>query len=308
MPTKNKHSQQATKPTKRAKKTPTIKKMDQKRDFISNKGTDSPTTAKLSEENTFALCKEQKLSFRELCLEAARVFIEGCIVTPDLNHRSLLLNLSSRIGDLSFFLHDREQEHLQRKVDFRAKEVFLVLCAAAKACDTDLATAVMLKMEVNKAKYPAQVCKGSLVKHTSHSDMTGVTKEGNVLVTTCAISERSKPALLATTEQVMQVIQQFSHERHWDDCYTLRNLAFALCVELGELMEIFQWKEDDDSIDQLTLQEKCHAASEFADVMVFLLRLMHLCEADIEKAMLEFFNVWKITDCAQDHSDLTIAN
>ena len=273
----DKTEKEKTRTVKRMKQPPPHEKKEQQKDFVVDETSNT------------------KLSFGQLCMEAARVFHEGSIVTPDLDPRSLLLNLSSRIGDISFIVHDcniSTQENLQKEVEFRAKEVFLVLCAAARACNIDLATAVMFKMEVNKAKYPTKVSKGSLAKCTSHSDVTGVTKENNVLMTTCAIGNKDKPTLSATTNEVINTIQQFSSEQFWNECHTFCNLAFALCVEAGELMEIFQWKQDDALMEQLTSQEKCHAASEFADVMVFLLRLMQLCETDIEKGMLRFFEFW----------------
>ncbi len=59
---------------------------------------------------------------------------------------------------------------------------------------------------------------------------------------------------------------------------TMRNLAISLCLEAGEVLEHFQWK--DESADQNEL------ASELADVTLYLLQLASLSGIDLEKAVL----------------------
>ena len=60
---------------------------------------------------------------------------------------------------------------------------------------------------------------------------------------------------------------------------TLRNLAISLCLEAGEVLEHFQWKEA--PVDQKEL------ASELADVTLYLLQLASLSGIDLERAVME---------------------
>jgi len=64
---------------------------------------------------------------------------------------------------------------------------------------------------------------------------------------------------------------------------TMRNLAISLCLEAGEVLEHFQWK--DAPVDQKEL------ASELADVTLYLLQLASLSGIDLEKAVLSKLKV-----------------
>ena len=59
---------------------------------------------------------------------------------------------------------------------------------------------------------------------------------------------------------------------------TMRNLAISLCLEAGEVLEHFQWK--DAPVDQKEL------ANELADVTLYLLQLASLSGIDLERAVL----------------------
>ena len=57
-----------------------------------------------------------------------------------------------------------------------------------------------------------------------------------------------------TVGELRQLMAQFVAERDWDKFHSPKNLAMALTIEAGELMEHFQWltteqsKEIDDSV------------------------------------------------------------
>jgi NTP pyrophosphatase (non-canonical NTP hydrolase) len=59
---------------------------------------------------------------------------------------------------------------------------------------------------------------------------------------------------------------------------TLRNLAISLNLEVGEVLEHFQWEED--------LSDPQAFSEELADVMLYLLQLASLSGIDLEKAIL----------------------
>lgn len=67
-------------------------------------------------------------------------------------------------------------------------------------------------------------------------------------------------------------LRQFVDEREWDQFHTPKNLAMALVVEAGELVEHFQWLTPEQSM-QLPNRTRAEVELEVADVLLFLLRL-----------------------------------
>ncbi len=63
---------------------------------------------------------------------------------------------------------------------------------------------------------------------------------------------------------------------------TPKNIAVSLVLEASEVLEHFQWQ------DQLT--NKDELAGELADVMLYLIQLAHLCDIDLEEAVLKKLN------------------
>jgi dCTP diphosphatase len=67
-------------------------------------------------------------------------------------------------------------------------------------------------------------------------------------------------------------LEQFAKEREWQPFHSPKNLASALVVEAGELLEHFQWLTEDQSREVFT--EKRNAiGSEIADVLLYLIQL-----------------------------------
>ncbi|HZP87801.1 MAG TPA: nucleotide pyrophosphohydrolase [Burkholderiales bacterium] len=75
-----------------------------------------------------------------------------------------------------------------------------------------------------------------------------------------------------TLEHIQRRLRDFVVARDWDQFHNPKNLASALVVEAGELLEHFQWltPEQADALPQETRAEVEH---EIADVLLFLLRL-----------------------------------
>jgi NTP pyrophosphatase (non-canonical NTP hydrolase) len=99
--------------------------------------------------------------------------------------------------------------------------------------------------------------------------------------------KRSNPASL---DELRLLLQQFADERDWNRYHTPKNLAAALIVEAGELLEHFQWLSQGESqaLDQGKRQEVAH---EMADVLIYLVRMadqlgIDLLEAAADKMVL----------------------
>jgi dCTP diphosphatase len=67
-------------------------------------------------------------------------------------------------------------------------------------------------------------------------------------------------------------LRRFTAERDWDQFHTPKNLAAALVVEAGELLEHFQWLTADASA-SLTATQLAQVRDETADVLIYLVRL-----------------------------------
>jgi len=72
-------------------------------------------------------------------------------------------------------------------------------------------------------------------------------------------------------------IQSFIHERDWEQFHAPKNLAVALSVEASEILEIYQWKENDE---ELTEEEQQALAHEIGDVLIYLLELAEKYDID----------------------------
>ena len=78
-------------------------------------------------------------------------------------------------------------------------------------------------------------------------------------------------------------LRDFAAERDWEQFHTPRNLAVALTVEAGELLEHFQWMDEAASA-QLSADKRVQIGEEMADVLLYLLRLSDKLQVDLAGA------------------------
>ncbi|AKG38504.1 MAG: nucleotide pyrophosphohydrolase [Infirmifilum sp.] len=87
-------------------------------------------------------------------------------------------------------------------------------------------------------------------------------------------------------------IVRFRDEREWKIYHTPKNLAISLIIELGELLEHFQWKTDEEILSAVRDEAKRkEIAYEIADVAIYLILLSHELGVDLEKAIVEKLQV-----------------
>lgn len=92
-------------------------------------------------------------------------------------------------------------------------------------------------------------------------------------------SDRS-PANLA---ELAKALRTFSAERDWDQFHSPKNLVMALAVEVGELLEHFQWRTESESAH--LPPDKAEAVKlEVADVSIYLTRLADKLDIDLLSA------------------------
>ena len=84
---------------------------------------------------------------------------------------------------------------------------------------------------------------------------------------------------------IQNIIKSFSKERNWDKFHNPKNLAMALSVETAELVEIFQWLNEEQSLN-LNGDKKEHLKEEVADISVYLLRICMAYDINLEDAII----------------------
>lgn len=81
-------------------------------------------------------------------------------------------------------------------------------------------------------------------------------------------------------KEVIEELIRFRDERDWDQFHNPKDLALAINVEAGELLELFLWKDHSEA-DQNRVKE------ELADILAFSLLLAKKYDFDIEEIILE---------------------
>lgn len=74
-------------------------------------------------------------------------------------------------------------------------------------------------------------------------------------------------------------IRQFTIDRDWDQFHSPANLAKSISIEANELLECFQWDEENFNID--------HVKEELADVIVYCVDMLDKLSFDVDEIVNE---------------------
>ena len=74
------------------------------------------------------------------------------------------------------------------------------------------------------------------------------------------------------TNETIERIRKFTEDRNWDQFHSPANLAKSISIEANELLECFQWDEENYDIE--------HVKEELADVLVYCRNLLDKLELD----------------------------
>jgi NTP pyrophosphatase (non-canonical NTP hydrolase) len=83
--------------------------------------------------------------------------------------------------------------------------------------------------------------------------------------------------------ELKERLRVFVAERDWDQFHSPKNLAMALSVEAAELVELFQWLTEVESV-TLDAERRQRAADELADVLVYLVQIADRLDIDLLQA------------------------
>lgn len=75
-------------------------------------------------------------------------------------------------------------------------------------------------------------------------------------------------------QETIDRIRQFSEERDWNQFHSPSNLAKSIVIEAAELLECFQWNDDE--------FDEQHVKEELADVMVYCQNLLDKLGYDVD--------------------------
>jgi len=81
-------------------------------------------------------------------------------------------------------------------------------------------------------------------------------------------------------EEIIQALINFRNERDWEQFHNPKDLALAINVEAGELLELFLWKKAEDA-------NKEKIKEELADIFAFAFLLANKYDLDVKQIILE---------------------
>jgi NTP pyrophosphatase (non-canonical NTP hydrolase) len=84
---------------------------------------------------------------------------------------------------------------------------------------------------------------------------------------------------------LLKDVLAFRDERDWGQFHSLRHLIVSLNLEAGELLELIQWKSDQEiAALPISPHGRENLSDECADVFMYLLLLTHAAGIDLESA------------------------
>jgi NTP pyrophosphatase (non-canonical NTP hydrolase) len=85
---------------------------------------------------------------------------------------------------------------------------------------------------------------------------------------------------MADLEEITLALLQFRNERDWEQFHNAKDLALALNIEAGELLELFLWKKAEEA-------NKEKVKEELADVLSYAFLLANKYDLDVKEIVLE---------------------
>lgn len=76
-------------------------------------------------------------------------------------------------------------------------------------------------------------------------------------------------------KSTLERIRRFTEDRDWDRFHSPANLAKSISIEAGELLECFQWDEENYKLDDVK--------DELADVIVYCVDMVQKLDLDIDE-------------------------
>lgn len=85
--------------------------------------------------------------------------------------------------------------------------------------------------------------------------------------------------------ELLAALLEFRHQRNWEQFHKPKDLAISFSVEAGELLELFQWKTDEEVSALISSDSKERVHDEVADLAILLTYLCHDLGLDLNSAV-----------------------
>lgn len=88
--------------------------------------------------------------------------------------------------------------------------------------------------------------------------------------------------------EAVEALIKFRSERDWSKFHTPKNLSMSIAIEASELMEHFQWKNEDEINQYLSSPENLEKVKEeIADILSYILLLSNDLKIDLNSTLLD---------------------
>ncbi len=93
--------------------------------------------------------------------------------------------------------------------------------------------------------------------------------------------------------KIIKKLRKFNSRRNWEQYHSPKNLVMALSVEVSELMEIMQWKTQDETRTMTTVYDSLavQVRHEIADIFIYAILLADFYNLDIREIINEKINI-----------------
>ncbi len=85
---------------------------------------------------------------------------------------------------------------------------------------------------------------------------------------------------MSEIKEILDEILKFRNERDWEQFHNAKDLAIAINVEAGELLELFLWKNADEA-------DKEKVKEEIADIMIYSMLMAQKFNFNIKDIIIE---------------------
>jgi dCTP diphosphatase len=130
-----------------------------------------------------------------------------------------------------------------------------------------------------------------------HDQNVGSTEEGSIAVHANVYASRMSQLRVASLNgssrsnmgcdsllDIESQLRTFRTQRNWERFHTPKNLAISVAIEVGELLEHFQWRSDAEVAQHLA-SDKERVADEIADVAIYAIQLADVAGIDLGAAI-----------------------
>ncbi len=90
--------------------------------------------------------------------------------------------------------------------------------------------------------------------------------------------------MAVSLDQLQELIRRFRDERGWEKFHDPASLATAINVEAGELLELFLWRDAEESL-EFARGNTDRVSDELADIMIFTINLANRLDINLEAAI-----------------------